>query len=99
MNRKVRSNRRLFLARAAGGTAGLLILPSARMACAYPANERLRLAVFGALGNDHNPDDVPVDVGIIVEHIQPDVPPDRACVVVHRAWLMVLREAGEHCYQ
>ena len=51
MNRKVRSNRRLFLARAAGGTAGLLILPSARMACAYPANERLRLAVFGAMYN------------------------------------------------
>jgi predicted dehydrogenase len=42
--------RRRFLARAAGSAAGLLILPSARMARGYPANERLNLAVVGMAG-------------------------------------------------
>ncbi len=42
--------RRRFLARTAGSAAGLLILPSARMARGYPANERLNLAVVGMAG-------------------------------------------------
>jgi hypothetical protein len=44
-------NRRSFLARAAGGVSGLLLIPSARTARSYAANERLRLAVFGAMYN------------------------------------------------
>src|SRR5687768_7325091 len=42
-------NRRQFIA-AAGGTTGLLVLPSARMAFGYQANERLLLAVVGMAG-------------------------------------------------
>jgi predicted dehydrogenase len=42
--------RRKFLARAGAATAGLLILPSARAAFGYPANERLNLAVVGISG-------------------------------------------------
>jgi hypothetical protein len=48
---KGRMNRRSFLGAAAGGAGGLLILPYARMARAYEANERLRLAVFGTMYN------------------------------------------------
>jgi len=48
---KTQLHRRSFLARLLGGAAGLLILPSAQMARAFPANERLRLAVFGAMYN------------------------------------------------
>jgi hypothetical protein len=44
-------NRRVFLARAAGSAGCLCLLPSVRMVGAYPANERLRLAVFGTLYN------------------------------------------------
>ena len=43
-------SRRRFLAAAASGTAGWLILPS-RTVRAYRANERLRLAVFGNMYN------------------------------------------------
>jgi len=39
------------MAGAARGLGGLLILPAARMARAYQANERLRLAVFGNMYN------------------------------------------------
>ena len=42
--------RRRFLQHAAGAVGGLLILPSARTAFAYRANERLRLAVVGMAG-------------------------------------------------
>jgi hypothetical protein len=45
---KVKTTRRRFLA---GAAAGLTILPSARMARAYQANESLRLAVFGTMYN------------------------------------------------
>src|SRR5688572_21919297 len=41
--------RRRFIA-AVAGTTGLLVLPSARMAFGYQANERLRLAVVGMAG-------------------------------------------------
>jgi len=41
--------RRRFLA-VMGSAAGLMVLPSARSAFAYPANERLRLAVAGVAG-------------------------------------------------
>ena len=44
-------NRRKFLARAAGCVGGPLFLPCAGMAGAYRTNERLRLAVFGAMYN------------------------------------------------
>jgi predicted dehydrogenase len=44
-------NRREFLAGAAGGAGGPLLLPCARTAGAYSANERMRLAVFGAMYN------------------------------------------------
>jgi predicted nucleic acid-binding Zn ribbon protein len=44
-------NRRRFLATALGGAAGLLILPDARSARSYQANERLNLAVFGKMYN------------------------------------------------
>jgi hypothetical protein len=43
-------NRRRFLSGAGTASAGLLILPSARMAFGYPANERLNLAVVGMAG-------------------------------------------------
>jgi len=43
------TNRRRFVA-AAGGGAGFLFLPSARVAFGYQANERLRLAVVGMAG-------------------------------------------------
>jgi hypothetical protein len=44
-------SRRRFLARAVGCAGGPLLLPCARMAGAYRANERMRLAVFGAMYN------------------------------------------------
>lgn len=44
------ASRRRFLKAAACGLGGLVILPSARMADAYSANERLRLAVVGMAG-------------------------------------------------
>ena len=44
------ANRRRFLKAAACGGGTLLILPSARTAYAYQANERLRLAVVGMAG-------------------------------------------------
>ncbi|CAN5501491.1 Gfo/Idh/MocA family oxidoreductase [soil metagenome] len=44
------TNRRHFLKRAAGTGAGLLILPSARTAFGYRANERFNLAVVGMRG-------------------------------------------------
>jgi hypothetical protein len=43
-------NRRRFLAGAAGGAAGLTILPAGRLAFGYQANERLNLAVVGVAG-------------------------------------------------
>ncbi|MFO7907436.1 MAG: Gfo/Idh/MocA family protein [Planctomycetota bacterium] len=43
-----RMSRRRFLA---GATAGVTILPSARMVFGYQANEQLRLAVFGTMYN------------------------------------------------
>ena len=46
---KHRTTRRCFLAGSAAGS--LLLLPSARLAFAAEANERLRLAVFGAMYN------------------------------------------------
>ena len=46
-----RSTRRDFLAGAARGAGGLLILSSARTVRAYQANERMRLAVFGKMYN------------------------------------------------
>jgi len=49
--RKTSLTRRRFLAAAAGGAAGLQILSSSRLARAYQANERLRLAVFGNMYN------------------------------------------------
>jgi predicted dehydrogenase len=49
--RQTTLSRRRFLGAAAGGAAGVLILPSSRQARAYPANERLRLAVFGTMYN------------------------------------------------
>lgn len=45
-----RMARRRFLANAGSGAAGVLLLPSARMARGYPANERLNLAVVGMAG-------------------------------------------------
>jgi hypothetical protein len=47
---KLQINRRRFLAGAGSAAAGLLILPSARTAFAYRANERLNLAVVGIAG-------------------------------------------------
>lgn len=44
-------SRRHFLASATRSAAGLLILPYARMAGAYQANERLNVAVFGTMYN------------------------------------------------
>jgi hypothetical protein len=44
------TTRRRFLQSAARGAGGLLLLPSARTAFAYRANERLRLAVVGMAG-------------------------------------------------
>ena len=46
-----RLTRRHILARTGRGLGGLLILSSARLANAYAANERLRLAVFGNMYN------------------------------------------------
>jgi predicted dehydrogenase len=46
-----RLTRRRFLAGTGGGLGGLLILSSTRLAHAYQANERLRLAVFGNMYN------------------------------------------------
>jgi len=43
-------NRRRFLSGAGTASAGMLILPSARMSFGYPANERLNLAVVGMAG-------------------------------------------------
>jgi hypothetical protein len=43
-------SRRQFLV----STTGLLLLPSARMARAYPANERLNVAVFGTMYNSEH---------------------------------------------
>jgi hypothetical protein len=43
-------NRRRFLDRTLAAASGILILPSARTAFAYAANERLRLAVVGMAG-------------------------------------------------
>src|SRR5688500_18536153 len=43
-------NRRNFLRHAARGATGLLVLPTARRALAYEANERLNLAVVGMAG-------------------------------------------------
>jgi hypothetical protein len=51
MSMKHNLNRRSFLGRAAAGVGGFWLLPSARMARTYAANERLRLAVFGAMYN------------------------------------------------
>jgi predicted dehydrogenase len=45
-----RMHRRRFLAGTAGAGAGLLILPSARSALGYQANERLNLGVVGVAG-------------------------------------------------
>ena len=45
-----RTNRRRFLQHTALGVGGLLVLPSARTALGYAANERLRLAVVGMAG-------------------------------------------------
>ena len=47
---KCLTNRRGFLKSTAAGASGVLILASARSALAYPANERLRLAVVGMAG-------------------------------------------------
>jgi len=44
-------NRRSFLSTAGTATAGLLLLPSARTAFGYRANERLNLAIFGGMYN------------------------------------------------
>jgi len=44
-------SRRRFLARSGRGLSGLLILSSSRLAFAYQANERMRLAVFGNMYN------------------------------------------------
>jgi hypothetical protein len=49
--RKTSLTRRRFLAAAAGGAAGPLILSSSRLVRAYQANARLRLAVFGNMYN------------------------------------------------
>jgi hypothetical protein len=43
--------RRQFLVRGAAGVGAFLLLPSARMVGAYPANERLQLAIFGNMYN------------------------------------------------
>ena len=49
--RRSRLTRRQFLAGTARGAGGLLVLPSARTAFAYDANQRLRLALFGNMYN------------------------------------------------
>ena len=50
MSHKTIVSRRRFVQSAALGAGGMLILPSARTAFAYRANERLRLAVVGVAG-------------------------------------------------
>ncbi len=49
-NPQRKTSRRRFMQGAACGAGGILILPSARTALAYRANERLRLAVVGMAG-------------------------------------------------
>lgn len=51
MSRKNPITRRRFIATTAGGIGGLTILPSARIATAAEANDRLRLAIFGTMYN------------------------------------------------